>query len=68
MVDIDLFCGECGIGCDEVPLGVKGIIYTGEPKHIVISVLCKKCEMGEEGSNDIRKDLGENDGSKEEKS
>lgn len=45
-----LVCDECGKRSDEVPLAVRGIVYTGPPEeYIVISVLCKKCDLGEAG-------------------
>lgn len=45
-----LACDECRKGSDEVPLAIKGIVYTGSPKeYVVISVLCQKCDTGEIG-------------------
>ena len=43
-----LVCDECRKSSEEVPLAVMGIVWTGEPRHVVFSVLCQKCDMGED--------------------
>lgn len=50
-----MVCDECHRDSEEVLLVVRGIFYTGNPPYVVVSILCKRCDVGEVGEKAKKK-------------
>lgn len=44
-----MVCDECHVASEQKPLFMRGIVYTGKPQYVVISILCQECDEGKPG-------------------